>query len=73
MDLLIGTDFADAFNDLHVISGKSGEPIAKRNCFGCYLIGTFAGHANQQPTRIRSVDVGTVSVLEDMKNSSHKI
>ena len=67
VDLLIGTDFADAFNDMHVISEKSGEPIAKRNCFGWYVIGTFAGQVNQQPTRISSVDVGTVSVLEDMK------
>ena len=67
VDLLIGTDLADAFNDMHVISGKSGEPIAKRNCFGWYVIGTFADKANQQSTRISSVDVGTVSVLEDMK------
>ena len=67
VDLLIGTDFADVFNDMHVISGKSGELIAKRNCFRWYVIGTFAGQVNQQPTRISSVDVGTVSVLEDMK------
>ena len=67
MDLLIGTDFADAFNEMHVISEKSGEPIAKRNCFGWYVIRTFAGQVNQKPTRITSVDVGTVSVLEDMK------
>jgi len=33
VDLLIGIDFADAFNDMHVISGKSREPIAKWNCF----------------------------------------
>ena len=52
---------------MHVISGKSGEPIAKRNCFGWYVIGPFGGPVNQQSTRISSVDVGTVSVLEDMK------
>ena len=67
MGLLIGTDFLDAFNGMHVISGKSGEPIAKRNCFGWYVIGTFARHVNQQSTRISAVDVGTVSVLEDIK------
>ena len=67
VDLLIGTDFADAFNDMHVISGKSGEPIAIRNCFGWYVIGTFADQANQQSTRFSSVDVGTVSVQEDIK------
>ena len=47
VDLLIGTDFADAFNDMHVISRKSGEPIARRNCFGWYVIGTFSGQVNQ--------------------------
>ena len=52
---------------MHMISGKSGELIAKRNCFGWYVIGTFASQVNQQPTRISSVDVGTVSELEDMK------
>ena len=50
-----------------MISGKSGEPIATRNCFGWYVIGTFEGQLNQQSTRISTVDVGTVSVLEDMK------
>ena len=47
MDLLIGTDFAEAFNDMHVISRKSGELIAKRNCCRWYVIGTFAGQVNQ--------------------------
>lgn len=28
VDLLIDTDFADAFSDIRVISGKRGEPIA---------------------------------------------
>jgi len=67
VDLLIGTDFPDAFNDMHVISGKSKEPIAKRDCFGWYVVGTFAGQVNQQSTRISSVDFGTDSVLEDIK------
>ena len=51
VDLLIGTDFADAFNDMHVISGKSGETIAKRNCFGWYVIGTFAGYLKEVITQ----------------------
>ena len=34
IDLLIETDFADAFNDMHVIAGKSEEPMVKRNFFG---------------------------------------
>ena len=33
VDLLIGTDFADAFVDIHVIPGSPGEPIPERNCF----------------------------------------
>jgi hypothetical protein len=39
VDLLVGTDFAEAFVDVHVIPGRCGEPIAKRNCFGWYIIG----------------------------------
>ena len=34
IDLLIGTDFVEAFVDIHTASGEPGEPIAKRNCFG---------------------------------------
>lgn len=34
IDLLIGTDFLDAFVDIHTFSGEPGEPIAKHNCFG---------------------------------------
>ena len=65
--MLIGTDFADAFNDMHVIAGKSGEPIAKRNCFGWYVMGTFASKQGERPSAINSIDVGIVDVLEDMK------
>jgi len=36
VDLLIGTDFVDAFIDIHTLSGDPGEPAAKRNCFGWY-------------------------------------
>ena len=34
IDLLIGTDFFNAFVDVHTAVGEPGEPIAKRNCFG---------------------------------------
>ena len=65
VDLLIGTDFADAFVDIHVIPGSPGEPIAKRNCFGWYVMGQFSDQSDVS-SAIRSVDVGTVSALEDM-------
>ena len=65
VDLSIGTDFADAFVDIHVIPRSPGEPIAKRNCFGSYVMGQFCSQEDQSST-IRSVDVGTVSTLEDM-------
>ena len=63
--LLIGTDFPDAFVDIHVIPGSPGEPIAKRNCFGWYVMGQFSGQGDES-FAIRTVDVGTVSALEDM-------
>ena len=58
--LLIGTDFPDAFVDIHVIPGSPGEPIAKRNCFGWYVMGQFSDQGDES-SAIRSVDVGTVS------------
>ena len=72
VDLLIGTDFTDAFVDIHVICGSVGEPIAKRNSFGWYDMGQFTGQEDQS-SGINSVDVGTVSALEDMKNSLFRI
>ncbi|XP_068684271.1 uncharacterized protein [Montipora foliosa] len=63
--LLIGTDFPDAFVDIQVIPGSPGEPIAKRNCFGWYVMGQFSGRGDES-FAIRTVDVGTVSALEDM-------
>lgn len=39
VDVLIGTDFVDAFVDIHAASGDPGEPVAKRNCFGWYFLG----------------------------------
>ena len=63
--LLIGTDFPDAFVDIHVITGSPGEPIAKKNCFGWYVMGRFSVQGDES-SAIRTVDVGTVSALEDM-------
>ena len=40
---LIGTDFAEAFIDIHTVSGRPGEPVAKRNC----LDGTLWDNSNQ--------------------------
>ena len=67
VDLLIGRDFAETFYDMHLILGKSGEAIAKKNCFGWYVMGTFASKHGERPSDINSIDVRTVDVLEDMK------
>ena len=61
IDLLIGTDFVDAFVDIHTLSREPGEPIAKRNCFGWYVLGQVTS------SRIQSVEVGTVSIEDDIK------
>ena len=68
VDLMIGTDFAQAFSGMLVISAKSREPISKLifNC-GWYVIGTFARQHNQRSGRVSSVVAKTVSVLEDIK------
>ena len=62
VDLLLGTDFIDGFIDIHVEPGKPGEPIAKMNCLGWYVLGQLS--PNQE--RILSVDVGTISVKENI-------
>ena len=62
VDLLLGTDFTDGFIDVHVEQGKPGEPIAKMNCFGWYVIGQLS--PNQE--RILSVDVDTMSIRENI-------
>ena len=63
--LLIGTDFPDAFVDIHVIFGSPREPIARSNCFGWYVMGQFSDQGDESSV-IKSVDVGTVSALEDI-------
>ena len=62
IDLLLGTDFADAFVDVHVIPGHPGKPVAKMNCFGWYVLGQLA----TSNSTIQSVNVETVSVAEDL-------
>jgi hypothetical protein len=62
IDLLLGTDFVDAFVDVHAIPGQPGEPVAKMNCFGWYVLGQLSA----SNSRIQSVDFGTISVIEDL-------
>ena len=64
VDLLIGTDFVDAFVDIYRNSGNPGEPMAKRNCFGWYILGQQDSDAEAIP-RVHSVDIRTVSAAED--------
>ena len=46
-----------------MLYGNSGEPIAKRNCFGWYLLGPVA----DKPSQVRSVTVNQVNaVAEDI-------
>ena len=69
IDLLIGTDFTDAFLDIHTLSGLPGEPIAKRNCFGWYVLGQFNSTTlSKDPSYIQSVNIGTVSAVDDVKS-----
>ena len=44
--------------------GKPAEPIAEQNCFRWYLLGQVN---DQSCSGIHSVDVGTVSAIEDIK------
>ena len=54
VDLLIGTDFPDGFIDVHVIPGEPGNPIAKTNCIGWYILPQLTP-SNRS---IQSIDVG---------------
>ena len=67
IDLLIGTDFPAAFIDVHIKQGEQGEPIAKRNCFGWYVLGVVGNEDSDKFSGIVSVDVGTASAEEDIK------
>ena len=66
IDLLIGTDFVEAFIDIHTVSGRSGKPVAKRNCFAWYVLGQFESNGPSL-SEIQSIEVGTVSAVEDIK------
>ena len=63
VDLLIGTDFVDAFVDIHTNSGNPGEPVKR---FGWYILGQLDSDAEAIP-RVHSVDIGTVSAAEDIR------
>ena len=71
IDILIGTDFVEAFVDIHTVSGEPGEPIAKRNCFGWYVLGQFESNSSTT-SQIQSIEVGTVSIVEDIKKLLHQ-
>ena len=70
-DLLIGTDFVDAFIDIHTLSGDPGEPVAKQNCFGWYILGQVDS-GSDGTSEIRSVDFATLSAVEDIKKLIHQ-
>ena len=67
-DLLIGTDSADAFIDIHTLSGRPGEPIAKRNCFGWDSL-----IQRLQPQPFSQLTLGQLALLMTSRNSSTKI
>lgn len=66
IDILVGTNFVDAFVDIQVLTGSTGDPIAKKNLFGWYTLGEFQEQSLNSP-RINSVDVETISALHDVK------
>ena len=69
--LLIGTDLVEAFVDIHTVSGELGEPTAKRNCFGWYVLGQFELNSSAT-SEIQSIEVETVSAVEDIKKLLHQ-
>ena len=66
VDILIGTDFVDTFVDIHTNRGNPGEPAAKRNCFGWFILGQLDSDAEAKPP-VHSVDIGTVSAAENIR------
>ena len=65
IDLLIGIDFVEV-SLISTVSGKPGEPIAKRRCFGWYVMGQFESNGSTL-FEIQSIEEATVSVVEDIK------
>ena len=53
------------------MSREPGEPIGKRNCFGWYVLGQFESNGSTL-SEIQSIEVGTVSVEEDIKKHLHQ-
>ena len=52
VDLLIGTDFPAAFIDVHIQQGEQQEPIAKRNCFGWYILRMINNENNDNVSKL---------------------
>ncbi|XP_068707535.1 uncharacterized protein [Montipora foliosa] len=71
IDLLVGTDFVEAFIDIHTVSGEPGEPVAKRNCFGWYVMGQFEKN-NSTTSEIQSVEIRTANVIDEIKELLHQ-
>ena len=68
VDLLIGADFADAFVDIHVIHGGPGEPIAKRNCFGWYVMGHFSDQEDESSALNSAATNKTLAEASEAQN-----
>lgn len=66
VDFLVETDLVDAFIDIHSLSGDPREPVAKRNCFGWYVLRQVDSGSNNMSV-IRSVYVNTLSAVVDIK------
>ena len=61
-DLLIGTNLVEAFVDVHTACGDPGDPVAKKNCFGWYLLGTVE---SAETPLVQSIIVNRVSAVVD--------
>ena len=46
----------DIYTAKHTVSGEPGEPIAKRNCFGWYVLGQFESNGSVT-SEIQSIEV----------------
>lgn len=64
-------DFVNAFVDIHTANGYPGEPVAKRNFFGWYVLGQV-DPVWRDMSEIKSVDIATVSAVEDIKKLIHQ-
>jgi len=72
IDLPVGTDFVEAFVDIRTVTREPGESITKRTaCFGWYVLGQFESNSSTT-SEIQPIEVGTVSVVEDIKKLLHQ-